>query len=81
MQRTAADRPGSKSHSASWHIGVPETRHSISHHGNDKKKLGKYTKIGIYRIVKLAQFLEKLKPTKDGSGTLFDHSLLYWAVE
>ena len=60
------------------HIGVPETHHSISHHGNDAEKLAKYAKIGTYQIVKFGEFLEKLKATKDGDGNLLDHSLLYW---
>ena len=36
------------------HIGIPETHHSISHHGNDAEKLAKYAKIGTYQIVKFA---------------------------
>ena len=60
------------------HIGIPETHHSISHHGNDAEKLAKYAKIGTYQIVKLAEFVDKLKATKDGDGNLLDHSLLYW---
>ena len=60
------------------HIGVPETHHSISHHGNDAEKLAKYAKIGTYQIAKLAEFLDKLKATKEGDGNLLDHSLLYW---
>src|SRR5262249_49834350 len=60
------------------HIGIPETHHSISHHGNDVEKLAKYAKIGTYQIVKLSQFLEKLKATRDGDGTLLDHPRVYW---
>jgi hypothetical protein len=60
------------------HIGIPEAHHSVSHHGNDVEKLAKYAKIGTYHIVKLAEFVEKLKATPDGDGTLLDHSLLYW---
>jgi hypothetical protein len=60
------------------HIGCPETHHSISHHGNDNEKLEKYQKIGTYQIVKFAEFLDKLKATREGDGTLLDHSLLYW---
>jgi hypothetical protein len=60
------------------HIGVPDTHHSISHHGNDAEKMAHYAKIGTYQIVKFAEFLEKLKNTRDGDATLFDHSLLYW---
>jgi hypothetical protein len=60
------------------HIGVPETHHSVSHHGNDAEKLAKYAKLGTYQIVKFAEFLEKLKNTPDGDGNLLDHSMLYW---
>jgi hypothetical protein len=60
------------------HIGVPEQHHSISHHGNDPEKLAKYAKIGTYHIVKFAEFLDKLKATPEGDGTLLDHSALYW---
>jgi len=60
------------------HIGVSDTHHSISHHGNDEEKLAKYAKIGTYQIVKFGEFLEKLRSTPDGDGSLLDHSLLYW---
>jgi hypothetical protein len=60
------------------HIGIPETHHSISHHGNDAEKLAKYAKLCTYQIVKFSEFLDKLKSTKDADGNLLDHSLLYW---
>jgi len=60
------------------HIGIPEQHHTISHHGNDPEKLAKYAKIATYQITKFAEFIEKLKSTKDGDGNLLDHSLLYW---
>jgi hypothetical protein len=60
------------------HIGCPETHHSISHHGNDQEKLAKYAKIGTYQITKFAEFLDKLKATREGDGNLLDHSMVYW---
>jgi hypothetical protein len=60
------------------HIGVPDTHHSISHHGNDATKLANYAKIGTYQVMKFAEFLDKLKATNDGDGNLLDHSLVYW---
>src|SRR5215471_11812752 len=60
------------------HIGISETHHSISHHGNDAEKMTKYAKIATYQMVKLAEFLEKLKATPDGDGNLLDHSLIYF---
>jgi hypothetical protein len=38
----------------------------------------KYAKIATYHMVKLADFVEKLKTTRDGDGSLLDHSLLYF---
>jgi hypothetical protein len=60
------------------HIGVTGTHHSISHHGNDAEKMAQYAKIATYQMVKLAEFIEKLKNTPDGEGTLLDHSLIYF---
>lgn len=60
------------------HIGIPEQHHTISHHGNTPDKLAKYAKIATYHMVKLSEFLEKLKSTKDGDGNLLDHSMIYW---
>ena len=60
------------------HIGVPEQHHAISHHGNDPEKMEKYAKIATYHMVKFSDFLEKLRATNDGDGTLLDHSVLYW---
>jgi hypothetical protein len=61
------------------HIGVPEAHHSISHHANDPEKLDKYAKIALYHLVRIGEFLEKLKETKDASGkSLFDSTLLYF---
>jgi hypothetical protein len=60
------------------HIGIPETHHSVSHHGNDAEKMAKYAKLCTYQIVKFGEFLDKLKATKDADGNLLDHSLLYW---
>jgi hypothetical protein len=60
------------------HIGVPEAHHSISHHANDPEKLDKYAKIALYHLVRIGEFLDKLKATPDGDGTVFDRTLLYF---
>jgi hypothetical protein len=59
-------------------LGIPETHHSVSHHGNDAEKMAKYAKIATYHMVKLSEFLDKLKATPDGDGNLLDHSLIYF---
>ncbi|MES1260904.1 MAG: DUF1552 domain-containing protein [Acidobacteriota bacterium] len=56
-------------------IGVPDPHHPLSHHANDPLKLEKLAKINAYHVSLFAYFLDKLKSTPDGDGTLLDHSL------
>ena len=60
------------------HIGIPEPHHPVSHHGDTAEGIAKYGKLTTYHVTKLAEFVEKLQATKDGDGTLLDHSLLYF---
>jgi len=53
-------------------LGVPESHHPLSHHGNDPAKIAK---INQFHVSLFAGFLEKLKNTPEGNGTLLDHSL------
>ena len=56
-------------------IGVPDPHHPTSHHGNDPEKLAKIAKINTFHVSLFAQFLEKLKATPDGDGSLLDHTV------
>jgi hypothetical protein len=56
-------------------IGVPDPHHPTSHHGNDPEKLAKIAKINAFHVSLFAQFLEKLKSTPDGDGSLLDHTV------
>lgn len=56
-------------------IGVPEAHHPISHHSNNPEKLAKLAKINAYHVSLFAYFLDRLKATRDGEGTLLDNSL------
>src|SRR5262245_45929734 len=61
-------------------IGVPDAHHPISHHQGDPEKLAKLAIINTFHTTLFAYFLEKLKATPDGDGTLLDHvTLLYGA--
>jgi hypothetical protein len=57
-------------------VGVPEAHHPISHHGNDPEKLAKLAKINAFHVSLFAYYLEKLKSTPDGDGSLLDHSMI-----
>ena len=54
-------------------IGVPDAHHPISHHQRDPEKLAKLLKINQYHVTLFAAFLERLRSTPDGDGSLLDH--------
>jgi hypothetical protein len=56
-------------------IGVPDPHHPISHHGNDAEKLLKIAKINTFHVSLFGQFLEKLKSTPEGDGSLLDNTV------
>ncbi len=56
-------------------LGVSESHHPLTHHGNNPKKIAKVAKINRFHVSLFAEFLEKLKDTPEGNGTLLDHSL------
>jgi hypothetical protein len=59
-------------------IGVPEPHHATSHHGNNPATIAKLAKINNYHVSLLAYFIDKLKSTPDGDGTLLDHSMILY---
>jgi hypothetical protein len=56
-------------------VGVPDPHHPLTHHGNDPAKIAKMAKINQFHVSLFAEFLGKLAATKDGNGSLLDHSL------
>ncbi|HXE06233.1 MAG TPA: DUF1552 domain-containing protein [Bryobacteraceae bacterium] len=56
-------------------IGVADPHHPTSHHGNDPEKLAKLAKINTFHMSLFADFLQKMKATPDGDGSLLDHSI------
>jgi hypothetical protein len=59
-------------------IGVGEQHHTVSHHGNDPAQIAKVVKINTYHVELFGKFLDTLKATPDGDGSLFDHTLLFY---
>lgn len=59
-------------------IGVPDPHHPLSHHGNDPAKIERMSKINAFHVSLFAEYLAKLKATKEGEGTLLDHSLILY---
>jgi hypothetical protein len=56
--------------------GVTAPFHSASHHSDRPAGIETFAKINRYHIDLLAHFLDRLRSTPDGDGTLLDHSLI-----
>jgi hypothetical protein len=59
-------------------IGVPEPHHPLTHHQNLPEKMEKCARIQTYHIKLFANYLEKLRSTPDGDGSLLDHVILLY---
>lgn len=60
-------------------IGVPDSHHPLTHHDGDPEKIAKVIKINHFHTKLFAYFLDRLRSTPDGDGTLLDHSLILYA--
>ena len=58
--------------------GVADPHHPLSHHGNDPEKIARMAKINAFHVSLFAYYLERLKATPDGEGTLLDHTMLLY---
>jgi hypothetical protein len=59
-------------------IGVPDGHHPLSHHKEMEENITQVEKIDLLHAKMYAYFVNKLKNTKDGNGTLLDHSILMY---
>jgi hypothetical protein len=59
-------------------IGVPDPHHPLTHHRGHPDFIEKVTKINCYHVERFAGFVERLKATPDGDGTLLDHSAILY---
>jgi hypothetical protein len=61
-------------------IGVPDAHHPISHHQRDPARMEKCAKINHYHVSLFSEFVDKMRQTPDGDGTLLDHvAIMYGA--
>jgi hypothetical protein len=54
---------------------VADAHHPTSHHGNDPEKVAKIAKINTFHVSLFSQFLQKMKATPDGEGSLLDNTV------
>ncbi len=61
-------------------IGVFDAHHPTSHHQNDPVKIEAVTKINMFHASLFAYYLEKLRSTPDGDGSLLDHTMIIYGA-
>jgi hypothetical protein len=59
-------------------IGVADGHHPASHNNGVPEQVAKKARIDSYHLTLFADFLDKLKSTPDGDGSLLDHSLFLY---
>jgi len=59
-------------------IGVSDPHHPLSHHGDNPDKIERMSKINAFHVSLFAEYLEKLKNTPEGSGSLLDNVLILY---
>ena len=57
-----------------------ESHHPISHHLNDPAKLANLAKINVHHTSLFAYYLDKLRNTPDGDGSLLDHVMIIYGA-
>ena len=61
-------------------IGIPDAHHPLSHHLDDPAKIATMSKINTYHVSLFAEFVDTLRATPDGDGSLLDHTLLLYGA-
>jgi hypothetical protein len=59
-------------------VGAHDPHHSVSHHQNDPARIDTLTRIQNYHIRMFSYYLDKLRSTRDGDGTLLDHAMILY---
>jgi Protein of unknown function (DUF1552) len=59
-------------------IGVPEAHHPLSHHNDIPEIIERMSQINRYHTTLFSGYLEKLRATPDGDGSLLDHMTIMY---
>ena len=57
---------------------VRDAFHTLSHHSNIQQNKDRFAVLNTYHVALFSYFLDKLESTKDGDGTLLDHSMVLY---
>src|SRR5262245_5842871 len=61
-------------------IGISDGHHPLTHHQGRMELLDKVTQINCYHIQQFAAWIEKMKATKEGSGSLLDNCMIVYGA-
>jgi hypothetical protein len=59
-------------------IGVPDPHHPLTHHRGHPDFIDRVARINTFHVDLFSAFLDRLKATRDGDGTLLDHSMVLY---
>jgi Protein of unknown function (DUF1552) len=59
-------------------LGISDSHHPITHHAGKPDLIESVIRINTYHIQQFAYFVDRLKSTPDGDGTLLDHSSIVY---
>lgn len=59
-------------------IGVPDPHHPLTHHRGNAEWIERVTQVNVMHMELFAKFIQKMKDTPDGDGSLLDHSMIVY---
>ncbi|MBV9771059.1 MAG: DUF1552 domain-containing protein [Bryobacterales bacterium] len=59
-------------------VDCNDPHHSLSHHQNDPVKIAALARLQTYHMQMFAHYLDRLRSTSDGDGTLLDHTMILY---
>jgi hypothetical protein len=57
-------------------IGIPQTRHELSHHNGDPEQMARLSRSDAFITQQFAYFLDQLQAVRDGDETLLDRTMV-----
>jgi len=77
MTRVVTYMSGSESNGlAIPEIGIPQTRHELSHHNGDPEQMARLSRSDAFITEQFSYFLDQLNAIKDGDDTLLDRTMV-----
>jgi hypothetical protein len=61
-------------------LDIADGHHPLTHHRGDQQLIEKVTKINAYHLQLFAAWIQKLKNTPEGAGSLLDHCMIVYGA-